>query len=262
MLLSGLPRPVFRFSVSVQFSIHSSPVLFVKENISVGLAPPDNRDLAGIREYFLELSDLSPDALIISDPGVFEIAREVLPQMEIHISTQANNVNYLTCLFWKKLGAKRVVTARELSLAEIAEIRANIPDDLELETFVHGAMCISYSGRCLLSNYFTGRDANMGACTHPCRWKYYLTEETRPGEYLPVFENDRGTYIFNSRLPEEESCCILSVRTFSDLLTVPGKILAVAFFRDKIIVDCPAVGARHREVFDLVRQKKEEKEGE
>ncbi len=178
----------------IKFAHEHGKKVYVTANITA-----HNRDLAGIREYFLELSDLSPDALIISDPGVFEIAREVLPQMEIHISTQANNVNYLTCLFWKKLGAKRVVTARELSLAEIAEIRANIPDDLELETFVHGAMCISYSGRCLLSNYFTGRDANMGACTHPCRWKYYLTEETRPGEYLPVFENDRGTYIFNSR---------------------------------------------------------------
>ncbi|WP_310604126.1 peptidase U32 family protein [Anaerosporobacter sp.] len=158
-----------------------------------------NRDLEGVAEYFEEMKEIKPDALIISDPGVFDIAREVLPDMELHISTQANNVNYRTYLFWQRMGAKRVVSARELSLKEIGEIRKNIPDDLEIETFIHGAMCISYSGRCLLSNYFTGRDANLGACTHPCRWKYHIVEETRPGEYLPIFENDRGTYIFNSK---------------------------------------------------------------
>lgn len=158
-----------------------------------------NRDLAGVEEYFKELSHIRPDALIISDPGVFEIAKELLPEMELHISTQANNVNYRTYRFWHRLGAKRVVSARELSLEEIGELRRNIPEELEIETFVHGAMCISYSGRCLLSNYFTGRDANLGACTHPCRWKYYIMEESRPGEYLPVFENERGTYIFNSK---------------------------------------------------------------
>ncbi len=158
-----------------------------------------NRDLAGVGAYFGELKELRPDALIISDPGVFELAKELLPETELHISTQANNVNYMTFRFWHRLGAKRVVSARELSLEEIGELRRNIPGDLEIETFVHGAMCISYSGRCLLSNYFTGRDANLGACTHPCRWKYYIMEETRPGEYLPVFENERGTYIFNSR---------------------------------------------------------------
>lgn len=158
-----------------------------------------NDDLAGVREYFEELKGIAPDALIIADPGVFEIAGEVCPEIERHISTQANNTNYATYRFWHKLGASRVVTARELSLEEIEEIRKNIPDDLEIETFVHGAMCISYSGRCLLSNYFTGRDANHGACTHPCRWKYSVVEETRPGEYLPVYENERGTYIFNSK---------------------------------------------------------------
>nr|WP_294487337.1 U32 family peptidase [uncultured Anaerosporobacter sp.] len=158
-----------------------------------------NRDLEGVAEYFEEMKEINPDALIISDPGVFDIAREVIPDMELHISTQANNVNYRTYLFWKRMGAQRVVSARELSLNEIAEIRKNIPDDLEIETFIHGAMCMSYSGRCLLSNYFTGRDANLGACTHPCRWKYHIVEETRPGEYMPVFENDRGTYIFNSK---------------------------------------------------------------
>lgn len=158
-----------------------------------------NRDLEGVAEYFEEMKEINPDALIISDPGVFDIAREGIPDMELHISTQANNVNYRTYLFWKRMGAQRVVSARELSLNEIAEIRKNIPDDLEIETFIHGAMCMSYSGRCLLSNYFTGRDANLGACTHPCRWKYHIVEETRPGEYMPVFENDRGTYIFNSK---------------------------------------------------------------
>lgn len=158
-----------------------------------------NADLEGVRVYFEELKDVAPDALIISDPGVFMIAKEVLPDMELHVSTQANNTNYGTYQFWQKLGAKRVVSARELSMKEIKEIRANIPDDLEIETFIHGAMCISYSGRCLLSNYFTGRDANQGACTHPCRWKYAVVEESRPGEYLPVYENERGTYIFNSK---------------------------------------------------------------
>ena len=156
-----------------------------------------NGDLDGVREYFAELREIKPDALIISDPGVYMIAKEVCPEIERHISTQANNTNYGTYRFWYEQGAKRVVSARELSLAEIKEIRANIPDDLEIETFIHGAMCISYSGRCLLSNYFTGRDANQGACTHPCRWKYAVVEEKRPGEYLPVYENERGTYIFN-----------------------------------------------------------------
>ena len=158
-----------------------------------------NGDLDGVREYFAELREIKPDALIISDPGVYMIAKEVCPEIERHISTQANNTNYGTYRFWYEQGAKRVVSARELSLAEIKEIRANIPDDLEIETFVHGAMCISYSGRCLLSNYMVGRDANQGACTHPCRWKYAVVEEKRPGEYLPVYENERGTYIFNSK---------------------------------------------------------------
>ena len=155
-----------------------------------------NGDLEGARAYFTELKEVKPDALIISDPGMFMIAKEVCPEIEIHISTQANNCNYQTYLFWHQLGAQRVVSARELSLEEIRE---RIPEDLEIETFIHGAMCISYSGRCLLSNYFTGRDANQGACTHPCRWKYAVVEEKRPGEYLPVYENDRGTYIFNSK---------------------------------------------------------------
>lgn len=167
-----------------------------------------NGDLEGAGKYFEELRDLKPvratpsvkpDGLIISDPGMFLIAREVCPEIPIHISTQANNTNYMTYRFWQQQGAARVVTARELSLKEIREIRERIPKEMEIESFVHGAMCISYSGRCLLSNYFTGRDANRGACTHPCRWNYAVVEQSRPGEYLPVYENERGTFLFNSK---------------------------------------------------------------
>lgn len=187
----------------IKFAHAHGKKVYVTANITA-----HNRDLEGVAEYFRELSCLDvaedgtpvrPDALIISDPGVFDLAKEHAPEIDVHISTQANNVNYGTYRFWHRMGATRVVSARELSLAEIKELRENIPEKLEIETFIHGAMCISYSGRCLLSNYFTGRDANLGACTHPCRWKYYLMEENRPGEYLPVFENDRGTYIFNSK---------------------------------------------------------------
>ncbi|MCR5148793.1 MAG: U32 family peptidase [Eubacterium sp.] len=158
-----------------------------------------NDDIKGIPEYFREIKDIGLDAVLISDPGVFMLAKKYMPEMEIHISTQANNTNYETFNFWYEMGAKRVVTARELSLREIREIRENIPEDLEIEAFMHGAMCISYSGRCLLSAYMTGRDANKGLCTHPCRWKYAVVEENRPGEYMPVEEDDRGTYIFNSK---------------------------------------------------------------
>ncbi len=158
-----------------------------------------NEDIKEAEAYFEGLKEVGPDALIISDPGMFTVAKRVLPETEIHISTQANNCNALTFRFWHDLGAKRVVAARELSLREIREIRDSIPEDMEIETFVHGAMCISYSGRCLLSNFMTGRDANHGSCTHPCRWKYSVMEETRPGEYFPVFEDERGTYLFNSK---------------------------------------------------------------
>lgn len=158
-----------------------------------------NYDLDGARQYFKELKQIGPDALIISDPGMFTIAKEELPDIDIHISTQANNTNYMTYQFWWKQGAKRVVSARELSLNEIKQIREHIPDEMEIETFMHGAMCISYSGRCLLSSFMAGRDANRGACTHPCRWKYSIVEESRPGEYMPVYENERGTYVFNSK---------------------------------------------------------------
>lgn len=158
-----------------------------------------NDDLPGVEKYLKELKELRPDALIIADPAIFQMAGEICPEIERHISTQANNTNYGTYRFWWNQGAKRVVSARELSLKEIKEIREHIPEEMEIESFIHGAMCISYSGRCLLSNFFTGRDANQGACTHPCRWKYSVVEETRPGEYMPVFENERGTFIFNSK---------------------------------------------------------------
>ena len=158
-----------------------------------------NEDLINASQYFKELQEIGPDAILVADPGMFSLARENCPDIDIHVSTQANNTNYLTCRVWHDMGATRVVTARELSLHEIKEIKEKIPADMEVESFVHGAMCISFSGRCLLSAYFTGRDANHGECTHPCRWKYALMEETRPGEYLPIYENERGTYIMNSK---------------------------------------------------------------
>lgn len=158
-----------------------------------------NADFEGMAEYFKAVEKIGADALIISDLGVFSVAKEAVPNMEIHVSTQANNTNYMSASMWYKLGAKRVVIARELSFPEVKQIRVNIPEDMDIEAFVHGAMCISYSGRCLLSNYLSGRDANKGACSHPCRWKYHLVEETRPGEYMPIEENERGTYIYNSK---------------------------------------------------------------
>lgn len=178
----------------IEFAHEHDVKVYVTANILA-----HNSDLPEVRKYFEELKRLKPDALIIADPGVFDIAKEICPEIERHISTQANNTNYGTYNFWYRQGASRVVSARELSMKELKELRANIPEDLEIETFIHGAMCISYSGRCLLSNYFTRRDANRGACTHPCRWKYAVVEETRPGEYMPVYENERGTYIFNSK---------------------------------------------------------------
>lgn len=200
--LYGLRAKAKNFSMEemkqgIEFAHEHGKKVYVTANITA-----HNRDLSGIREYFKDLKafgESKPDALIISDPGVFAIAKEIIPEMEIHISTQANNTNYESYRFWHMLGAKRVVSARELSMEELAELRANIPEDLEIETFIHGSMCIAYSGRCLLSNYFTGRDANLGACTHSCRWRYHLVEESRPGEFLPVEENERGTYIFNSK---------------------------------------------------------------
>ncbi len=177
----------------IRFAHENKKKVYVAANIFA-----HNEDIEPIREYFRRLSRLRPDALIISDPGVYALALKECPDIERHISTQANNTNYASALFWHEMGAKRIVAARELSLKEIRLIREKIPKEMEIETFVHGSMCISYSGRCLLSSFMTGRDANMGECTHPCRWKYSLVEEQRPGEYFPVSEDGRGTYIFNS----------------------------------------------------------------
>lgn len=178
----------------IRFAHEHGAKVYVTANILA-----HNADLEPAREYFRQLEALRPDAALISDPGLFLIAKEEMPDVPIHISTQANNTNYGTYNFWFGLGATRVVAARELSLAEIREIREHIPENREIEAFVHGAMCISYSGRCLLSNFLTGRDANRGECTHPCRWKYRVQEETRPGQYMDVDETERGTFIFNSK---------------------------------------------------------------
>ncbi|MDF2840886.1 MAG: collagenase-like protease, partial [Clostridia bacterium] len=178
-------------------------VKFIRENgkriyVTVNIIP-HNEDFIGLPEYLKELEDAGVDAIIFSDPGVYLAAKESVPNMELHLSTQANNTNYKSAEFWHKQGVKRIVLARELSFKEILEISERSSKDLEFEAFVHGAMCMSYSGRCLLSNYMVGRDANKGECAHPCRYKYHLVEERRPGQYMPVEEDERGTYIFNSK---------------------------------------------------------------
>ncbi|ACQ52440.1 U32 family peptidase [Clostridium botulinum] len=160
---------------------------------------PRNEDFNGLEEYLKKLYEFNVDAIIVSDPGIIMTARETVPNLEIHLSTQANTVNFKTINFWYKQGVKRTVLARELTLEEIKTIREKIEKDCELEAFVHGSMCMSYSGRCLLSNYMTGRDSNRGACAQPCRYKYYLMEEKREGEYFPILEDDKGTYIMNSK---------------------------------------------------------------
>ena len=160
---------------------------------------PHNEHLNLLRNYLMEIKDIPVDAFLVSDPGVMTILKEIIPDAEIHLSTQANTTNYMTARFWASMGVKRIVTAREMSLKEIREMRDQLPDEVEIESFVHGALCISYSGRCLMSNFMTGRDANMGACTHPCRWKYSIVEEKRPGEYYPIEEDSHGSYIMNSR---------------------------------------------------------------
>ena len=198
----------------VEFAHNLGKKVYLTANII-----PHNKDLKDFASFLKESVSTGIDAVIISDLGLFSIAREVAPNLDIHVSTQANNVNYASAETWYKLGAKRVILARELTLNEISEIRENTSPDLELEAFVHGAMCISYSGRCLLSNYMTERDSNLGACAHPCRWKYSLVEETRPGEYFPVFENERGTFIYNSKdlcmiehVPELVKCGLSSFK--------------------------------------------------
>ncbi len=197
-----------------EFSLRAKAKNFGREEMAEGIAYAHARgvkvyvtanilaheaELKEAGKYFDELAELKPDALIISDPGLFMLARRHCPEIPVHISTQASNTNSESFAFWHAQGAKRVVCARELTLEEIREIRRAIPEELQIECFVHGAMCASYSGRCFLSASLTGRSANQGECTHPCRWKYYLVEETRPGEYMPIEQNERGSYIFNSK---------------------------------------------------------------
>ncbi len=160
---------------------------------------PHNEELKYLPDYLRKLNNMNVDAVILSDPGTLMYVRQHAPDLEVHLSTQANNTNYMSANFWYNQGVKRIILARELSFKEIKEIKENIPEDLEIEAFVHGAMCISYSGRCLLSNYMANRDANRGECAQPCRWKYHLVEEKRPGEYIPIHEDEKGTYFFNSK---------------------------------------------------------------
>ncbi|MCF6465651.1 peptidase U32 family protein [Clostridium sp. Cult2] len=195
----GLRKASKNFSIDeikegVEFAHNRGRKVYVTMNIV-----PHNEDLVGLEDYVVELYQSKIDGVIVSDPGIFSIIKRTVPDLPIHLSTQASVTNYETIMFWYDLGIRRIVLARELSLKEIEEIINKIPDDLEIETFVHGAMCISYSGRCLLSNYMAGRDANRGDCAHPCRWKYNLVEEKRPGEFFPVFEDEKGTFIFNSK---------------------------------------------------------------
>lgn len=178
----------------IEFAHSKNKKVYVTLNVF-----PHNEDLNGLEDYLKELYDLKVDAIIVSDPGIIMTAREVVPNLELHLSTQANNVNWKSAIFWYKQGVKRIVLARELSIEEIRGIREKLPADCEIEAFVHGSMCMSYSGRCLLSNYMTGRDSNRGQCAQPCRYKYYLVEEKRPGEYFPINEDDKGTYIMNSK---------------------------------------------------------------
>ncbi len=183
-----------------------------KSNITVNITP-HNDDLKGVEEYLKYLYKIGADALIVADPGLIEIIKETIPEMKIHLSTQANTINYRAANFWYKQGVKRIVLARELSFKEIEEIVKNTPDDMEFETFVHGAMCISHSGRCLLSSYMTGRSANKGDCAQVCRWKFNLVEEKRPGEFYPIEEDDEGTFIMNSK----DMCMVEHLEKFKEI---------------------------------------------
>lgn len=183
-----------------------------KSNVTVNIVP-HNSDFTGIKEYLKYLSKIGVDALIIADPGIIEIVKQTIPDMKIVLSTQANTTNYYTANFWYKQGVDRIVLARELSFDEMEEIIKNSPKELEFEAFAHGAMCISYSGRCLLSSFMTGRFSNKGDCAQACRWKYNLVEEKRPGEYYPIEENEEGTFIMNSK----DLCMIEHVQKFADI---------------------------------------------
>ena len=200
-----------------------------------------NDDFVGMKDYIHILKQMNADAVILSDPGILDLVRDVEPDLEIHLSTQANNTNYRSAIFWHKLGVKRIILARELSLKEIFDIRQNTPDTLEMEAFIHGAMCMSYSGRCTISNYLSERDANQGECTQPCRWKYYVVEEKRPGEYYPIIEDDKGTYLFNSRdlcmlphIPELMQCGLSSFKIEGRMKSVYYVASVVASYRKEI----------------------------
>lgn len=204
-----------------------------------------NEDIEPLAEYLDVIKDIPIDAFIVSDPGVMAMVRDKIPDAEIHLSTQANMTNYVTAGFWYRQGVKRLVLARELTFDEIREIRAGIPEDMELEAFVHGAMCISYSGRCLLSNFMINRDANRGQCAHPCRWKYRLVEEQRPGEYYPVEEDGRGTYIMNSKdlcmlehIPEIVDAGISSVKIEGRMKSIFYVASVVSAYRKAIDAYC------------------------
>lgn len=210
---------------------------------------PHNEDLKGLPDYLRYLEEIGTDAVLVADLGVFMMAREVAPNLELHISTQANNTNWATVDAWQKLGAKRVVLAREMSLKEVREIREKCSADLEM--FVHGAMCISYSGRCLMSNYFTGRDANRGGCAQPCRWKYNLVEENRPGQYFPIVEDERGTYIFNSK-----DMCLLPyigdvIESGVNSLKIEGRMKSVHYVASVVKVYREAIDAYFAEGKDF-----------
>jgi len=202
---------------------------------------PHNEDIEPLTEYLKNVKPLGLDGLIVSDPGVIAIAQEIMPDVELHLSTQANMTNYKTAEFWHQLGIRRLVLARELSLAEIAEIKAKMPIEMELEAFVHGAMCMSYSGRCLLSNFMVGRDANRGNCAHPCRYKYALVEEKRPGEYLPIEEDSRGTYILNANdlcmieyIPNMDAAGISSLKIEGRMKSIFYVAIVVGAYRKAI----------------------------
>jgi len=195
----GLRKASKNFSVEeieegIKFAHERGKKVYITLNIV-----PHDEDMEGLEEYVTKLYKINTDAVIVSDPGIFSVIKRVVPNLPIHLSTQASVTNYETMMFWYNLGVRRIVLARELSFKEIENMHKKLPKDLEIETFVHGAMCMSYSGRCLISNYMTGRDANRGDCAHPCRYKYNLVEEKRPGEYFPVFEDEEGTFIMNSK---------------------------------------------------------------
>ena len=219
---------------AVDFAHKLGKKIYVTVNIF-----PHNSDIAKLPAYLTFLNEIKVDAILVADLGVFTLAKEYAPDVELHISTQANNTNWAAVNAWAELGASRVVLAREMSLEEIKEIREKC--SVELEMFVHGAMCISYSGRCLMSNYLTGRDANRGSCAQPCRWNYALVEEKRPGQYFPVLEDERGTYIFNSKdmcllpyLPDVIASGVDSLKTEGRMKSVHYAASVVKAYREAI----------------------------